>query len=405
MAAAMAAGENERLPSRRRALEVLTVAARLGLTSFGGPVAHLGYFREEYVARRRWLSDATFADLVALAQFLPGPASSQVGMGIGYLRTGYVGSVLAWVGFTLPSVVLLVLFAWGAGDLADQRWLEGLRIAAVAIVAYAVWGMARLLTPDRQRLALAIAAAVFVLSWTSPAAQVIAIVVGGVVGWRFLKPDGPANDDHEVGGSKRVAVASLVLFALLLALLPILASVTSSVTVDVVDGFYRSGSLLFGGGHVILPLLQAEFVEPGWVTADQFVAGYGAAQAVPGPLLSFAAYLGYVMNVGPGGVAGAAIATIAIFLPSFLLIFGALPFWGSLRRRGWAGSALMGVNAVVVGLLLAALYEPVWRSAIFDAADFALALGAFGLLAVLRLPAWLVVLVTGLGGAAVAHWG
>jgi chromate transporter len=406
MLADMAAGDTQRSPAGGRALEVLGVATRLGLTSFGGPVAHLGYFREEYVARRRWLTDRAFADLVALCQFLPGPASSQVGIGVGLLRAGYPGSLLAWIGFTLPSVVLLVLFAWIVRDASSTSWLDGLEVVAVAVVAWAVWGMARMLTPDRQRLLLAIAAAIFVLSWATPAAQVVAIVVGGLIGWRFLTA--PAHVDageRGFAGSKGVAVAFLAVFAFLLALLPILSRATASGTVDMIDGFYRAGSLVFGGGHVVLPLLEAEVVRPGWVSSSDFVAGYGAAQAVPGPLFTFAAYLGFVMTAGPGGVAGAAIATIAIFLPSFLLVFGALPFWNDLRHRAGARSALAGVNAAVVGLLLAALYDPVWTSAIHDAADFALALGAFGLLAVLRLPAWLVVLVTGLVGAAMAEWG
>jgi chromate transporter len=398
------AGETQRSPAVGRALEVLSVATRLGVTSFGGPVAHLGYFREEYVARLRWLSDRAFADLVALCQFLPGPASSQVGIGVGLIRAGYPGSLLAWLGFTLPSAVLLVVFAWGVGEVSDQRWLDGLRIAAVAVVAYAVWGMARMLAPDTQRLVLAVGAAIFVLSWSSPAAQVIALAAGGLVGWRFLAAEPTAAGELRFPGSKRVAVASLCIFVLLLALLPVVASVTASGTIDVVDAFYRAGSLLFGGGHVILPLLESEVVQPGWVTPDEFVTGYGAAQAVPGPLLTFAAYLGFVMSAGPGGIAGAALATVAIFLPSFLLVFSVFPFWRSLRARPGAQSALAGVNAAVVGLLLAALYDPVWTSAIFDAADFALALGAFGLLAFLRLPPWFVVGVTGLAGAAIAYW-
>jgi chromate transporter len=402
----MAAGDPPRPPAGGRTLEVLGVATRLGLTSFGGPVAHLGYFRDEYVARRRWLTDRAFADLVALCQFLPGPASSQVGIGVGLLRAGYPGSLLAWVGFTLPSAVLLVLFAWIVRDASSTSWLDGLKVVAVAVVAWAVWGMARMLTPDRQRLLLAIAAAIFVLSWATPAAQVVAIVVGGLIGWRFLAAPAPADAGESCfAGSKGVAVASLTVFAFLLALLPILSRATASGTVDMIDSFYRAGSLVFGGGHVVLPLLESEVVRPGWVSSSDFVAGYGAAQAVPGPLFTFAAYLGFVMTAGPGGVAGAAIATVAIFLPSFLLVFGALPFWADLRHRAGARSALAGVNAAVVGLLLAALYDPVWTSAILDAADFALALGAFGLLAVLRLPAWFVVLVTGLVGAAMAEWG
>ncbi len=288
----------------RRALEVLGVATRLGVTSFGGPVAHLGYFREEYVARRRWLTDATYADLVALCQFLPGPASSQVGIGVGLLRAGYPGSVLAWLGFTLPSAVLLVMFAWVVQDVSSTSWLEGLKVVAVAVVAWAVWGMARMLTPDRARLLLAIAAAIFVLSWATPAAQVVAIVVGGVIGWRFLTAETPTDDEHGFSGSKRVAIASLAVFALLLALLPVLARATTSGTIDVIDSFYRAGSLVFGGGHVVLPLLESEVVAQGWVSSGDFVAGYGATQAVPGPLFTFAAYLGFVMDAGPGGVGG-----------------------------------------------------------------------------------------------------
>lgn len=392
--------------SRSRVLEVLAVAGRLGLTSFGGPVAHLGYFREEYVSRRRWLSDRSYADLVALSQFLPGPASSQVGIGVGWIRAGHLGGAAAWLGFTLPSAVLLVLFAWGVQDVDTTTWLAGLKVVAVSVVAYAVWGMARMLTPDRQRLAIAIAAAIFVLAWASPGAQVLAILAGGVIGWRFLRTNDDGDDDDATSFPeyRRIAISALILFGGLLACLPIVAAVTTSGTIDVVDSFYRAGSLVFGGGHVVLPLLESEVVASGWVSSTDFVAGYGAAQAVPGPLFTFAAYLGYVMNAGPGGVAGAAVATVAIFLPSFLLIFGTLPFWGILRRRPAFQSALLGINAAVVGLLLAALYDPVWTSAILGPADFALALGGLGLLAVWRLPPWLVVLVIGVAGAAVAEW-
>jgi chromate transporter len=390
-----------------RALEVLGVATRLGLTSFGGPVAHLGYFREEYVGRRRWLSDRSYADLVGLANFLPGPASSEVGIGVGWIRAGYSGSVLCWLGFTLPSVVLLVLFAWGVQDISNQSWLDGLAVVAVAVVAYAVWQMARMLTPDRVRITIAAAAAILVLAWTTPAAQVIAIVAGGALGWLVLRRSArpPEGETSPFPESKRVAILSLLTFGLLLGLLPILSATTQNGTIDLLDGFYRAGSLVFGGGHVVLPLLESEFVGPGWVSESDFLSGYGAAQAIPGPLFTFAAYLGYVMTIGPGGVAGAALATIAIFLPAFLLVFGTLPFWAVLRRRLVFQSALLGINAAVVGLLLAALYDPVWTSAIDDVADFALALGAFVLLAFWRLPAWFVVVVVGLTGAAIAEWG
>jgi chromate transporter len=388
----------------RRALEVLAAATRLGVTSFGGPVAHLGYFREEYVERRRWLSDRSYADLVALCQFLPGPASSQVGLGIGRIRAGYLGSLLAWIGFTLPSAVLLVLFAWLAADISNENWLVGLKIVAVSVVAFAVWSMARALTPDRERITIGLGAAILVLAWTTPGAQVLAIALGGLLGWRFLTGDPTLTEENPFPSGRWVAIVSLGLFAALLVLLPILARTTASGTIDMLNGFVLAGSLVFGGGHVVLPLLESSFVEPGWVSPNDFVAGYGAAQAVPGPLFTFAAYLGYVMTIGPGGVAGATLATVAIFLPSFLLIFGTLPFWGFMRHRAGFQSALKGINAAVVGLLLAALYDPVWTSAIHDPGDFALALGGLGLLAVWKLPPWLVVVVIGFAGAAVAEW-
>jgi chromate transporter len=392
-------------PPRTGAVQILAAASKLGVTSFGGPIAHLGYFRDEYVQRRRWLPDERYADLVALSQLLPGPASSQVGIGVGWIRGGYLGGLLAWLGFTLPSAVLLVVFAWAVRGADTTTWLRGLEIAAVSVVAYAVWSMARALTPDRSRIAIALAAAVLVLAWRSPGAQVVAIAAGGLLGWRFLHADAPGDGGARAfPESRRAAVAALAVFALLLGLLPLLAAFTESGTVDVVASFYRTGSLVFGGGHVVLPLLQAEVVEPGWVSSQDFVAGYGAAQAVPGPLFTFAAYLGYVMDVGPGGVAGAAIATAAIFLPSFLLVYGTLPFWASLRRRPSLGSALLGLNAAVVGLLLAALYDPVWTSAILGPADFALALGGLALLAVARVPPWLAVAVIGVAGAAIAYW-
>ena len=387
-------------------LEVLAVSTRLGLTSFGGPVAHLGYFRAEYVERRRWLDERTYADLVALCQFLPGPASSQVGIAIGITRAGLLGGLMAWIGFTLPSALALMLFALGVRDLnlADAGWLHGLKVVAVAVVAQAVWGMARQLAPDRPRATLAILAAIAVLAWQSPLAQLLAIVVAGLIGWRFLAVDGAAHVPHRASPIGRgLAVTCLIAFFGLLLLLPLLRQLTVSHPLALIDSFYRAGSLVFGGGHVVLPLLQAEVVPPGWVTADQFIAGYGAAQAVPGPLFTFAAYLGAVAAPAPNGVAGAALALGAIFVPSFLLVVGALPFWEALRARPAAQSALRGVNAAVVGILLAALYNPVWTSAILRPLDLALALAAFGLLQFWKTPPWLVVLLSALAGAALAY--
>jgi chromate transporter len=390
--------------SAGRVFEVLRASTRLGLTSFGGPVAHLGYFRDEYVTRRRWLDEAHYADLVALCQFLPGPASSQVGMAIGIMRAGLLGGAAAWLGFTLPSALALVAFAYGmrATGLADVGWLHGLKVVAVAVVAQAVWGMARSLAPDRTRASIAFVAAVVVLASRSAITQVLVIVLGGVVGWRLL----PASEASgattmRVPLSRGLALASLGLFLALLIGLPIARRLAPDHALAVFDSFYRSGSLVFGGGHVVLPLLQAEVVPPGWVTNGEFIAGYGAAQAVPGPLFTFAAYLGAVMRQPPDGWVGAGWALLAIFLPAFLLIVGALPFWALVRGRAAFQSALRGINATVVGVLLAALYDPVWKSAVRGPADFGLALVAFGLLAFWRVPPWLVVLITAAGGALV----
>jgi chromate transporter len=390
-------------------LEVLAVATRLGLTCFGGPVAHLGYFRREYVLRRGWLDEATYADLVALCQFLPGPASSQAMIAIGILHAGLLGGFAAWLGFTLPSAIALVLFGLGLQglDLTASGWLHGLKVAAVAVVAQAVWGMGQALCPDRERAALAIGAALIVLTWPTAGGQVLVIVAAGCVGLRWLPASAlPATASGvRVPFGRRVAVVALGAFFALLVLLPILRHLAPSPPLAVFDSFYRAGALVFGGGHVVLPLLQAEVVPPGWVTDAEFLAGYGAAQAVPGPLFTFAAYLGAVMHVPPGGWAGAGLALGAIFLPAFLLVVGALPFWDALRARPSFQSALRGINAAVVGVLLAALYHPVWTGAIHTAADFALALAAFGLLAVWRLPPWLVVAVAAAGGAAITARG
>jgi chromate transporter len=386
-------------------LEVLAVFLRLGLTSFGGPVAHLGYFREEFVTRRRWLDDRSYADLVALCQFLPGPASSQVGIAIGLLRAGYTGALSAWVGFTLPSALAMVLFAYGVaalGNVAGSGWLHGLKVAAVAVVAQAVLGMVRTLAPDRPRATLAVAAAILVLAVPSTWGQIGAIILGGAIGITLLR--GKAPVDHAalpLSVSRTTGAVMLVLFFALLIGLPLLAALTPVQSFKEFDVFYRAGSLVFGGGHVVLPLLQASVVPSGWVSNDAFLAGYGAAQAVPGPLFTFAAYLGAVMRPEPNGWLGAGICLVAVFLPSFLLVFGAMPFWEELRRRVTAQAALRGVNAAVVGLLLAALYHPVWTSSVSGAADFALVIAAFLLLFMWQTPPWLVVVLCAVAGAIV----
>jgi chromate transporter len=384
---------------------VLLVFLKLGLTSFGGPIAHLGYFKTELVQRRAWLDDDAYADIVALCQFLPGPASSQVGITLGLSRAGLAGGVAAWVGFTAPSAVALILFAASLNRLdgvAGTAWLHGLKVVAVAVVAQAVWMMARSLCPDRPRLTLALAAALVVLALPSASGQIGAIVLGGLIGWRCLPAlAGPGRVGRlTVPVSRRTAAWALGGFFALLAGLPLLAALTGDHAVALVDSFYRSGALVFGGGHVVLPLLQAEVVPTGWLSNDAFLAGYGAAQAVPGPLFTFAAYLGAAMTPPPNGWLGGVICLCAIFLPSFLLLLAALPHWEALRRRVAVQSALAGVNAAVVGLLLAALYTPVWTSAIRGPADFALGLAAFLLLGVWRLPPWLVVILGAVAGAA-----
>jgi chromate transporter len=391
---------------RAGAGEVFAAFLKLGLTSFGGPVAHIGYFRNEFVERRRWLDETAYADLVALCQFLPGPASSQVGMAIGLLRAGYIGALAAWTAFTLPSAIALALFAYGLsafGDVTGSGWLHGLKVAAVAVVALAVLGMARSLAPDRERASIAVAAAAIALMFPTVWGQLGAIALGGIMGWTLLRANLPT--DHvalSLSVTRGVAVAALSLFFALLIGLPLLASATSHPAIALFDAFYRAGSLVFGGGHVVLPLLQAEVVPPGWVDNDTFLAGYGAAQAVPGPLFTFAAYLGAVAEPGPNGWIGASLCLVAIFLPSFLLIVGALPFWDSLRRHAPAQSALRGINAAVVGLLLAALYYPVWTAGIVKASDYALGLVAFLLLFMWQAPPWLVVLLCALGGGALS---
>lgn len=388
-------------------LEVLWVAGRLGISSFGGPVAHLGYFRDEYVVRRRWLDEHAYADLVALCQFLPGPASSQVGIAVGTLRAGVLGGFMAWVGFTLPSAIALILFAYGVSNfnVTSAGWLHGLMIAAVAVVANAVWGMARNLAPDRPRATIAIAAAIVMLVSAHTWTQLVVIAAGALAGWIWLRPhvtSTRAGTDTGRLGGRRVAIAFVVAFFAVLIALPVAHSLYAGHALAVVDAFYRAGSLVFGGGHVVLPLLQASVVPPGWVTNNQFLAGYGAAQAVPGPLFTFAAFLGAVMHPGPNGWLGGAMALAAIYVPSFLLVNGALPFWSTLREKSAVRAALLGVNAAVVGLLVAALYNPVWTSSIHAPGDFALAVAAFGLLAFWKVPPWLVVAIAAGGGQLIA---
>ena len=380
--------------------EVFLIFLRLGLTSFGGPVAHLGYFHEEFVSRRKWLDERTYADVVALCQFLPGPASSQVGMAVGLSRAGYIGAMAAWTGFTLPSAIALVLFAYGVTaitGLASSAWLHGLKIAAVAVVAQAVLGMMRSLAPDKERMTLAVIAAIIALAVPTAWGQIGAIALGGLTGLAILRNWPTASQSVAIPltvGRTAGTVWLLLFFALLIGL-PILAAEIQSKPIALTDSFYRSGSLVFGGGHVVLPLLQAEVVPTGWVSNDEFLAGYGAAQAVPGPLFTFAAYLGAVI----GGWAIAVLCLVAVFAPSFLLVAGALPFWEDLRSRAWAQSALRGINAAVVGLLLAALYNPVWTSGITSARDFAVGIAAFLALSMWNVTPWLVVMLCAIATA------
>ncbi|MGD9914217.1 MAG: chromate efflux transporter [Rhizobiaceae bacterium] len=391
--------------ARGSATDVFLTFLMLGLTSFGGPVAHLGFFRDALVTRRKWLSEAAFADLVALCQFLPGPASSQVGMAIGLGRAGYAGMFAAWLAFTLPSAILLVGFAYAvsAAGLEQGGWLHGLKAAAVAVVANAVLGMATTLTPDRQRATIALAGMLLALLAPNAFGQLAAIAAGALIGLVWLRMDETASEPHEpisVGVSRPIAVACLIAFVALLALLPLAASINGDGWLRMADSFYRAGALVFGGGHVVLPLLDAETVGAGLVTRDAFLAGYGAAQAVPGPLFTFAGYLGAVQVASPNGAAGATLALVAIFLPSALLVIGALPFWERLRASRTARRALMGTNAAVVGLLAAALYDPVFTQGVTSPSTMAIAAASFVALAVWRLPAWAVVIACGLLGYA-----
>ncbi len=388
------------------AWRVFLIFLRLGLTSFGGPVAHLGYFREEFVARRRWLTEDAYADLVALCQFLPGPASSQVGLALGLRQAGWGGALAAWLGFTLPSALVIALLGLGlvAGQgLMPAGVLHGLKVAAVAVVAQAVWGMARSLCRGPARLLLMVLACALALLWPGVVGQVGAMLVAGLAGLGLwgragAMPAPPSQGGLAAGVQPRTGALLLAAFAALLVLLPLAARAWPQGWLVLADAFYRAGALVFGGGHVVLPLLQAEVVATGWVAADDFLAGYGLAQAVPGPLFTFAAFLGAAAGHGAGGWLGAAVCLVAIFVPAFLLVAGALPFWERLRHNARARAALAGVNAAVVGLLLAALYHPVWTSAIHAPADLALALATFAALVWARVPPWLVVPLCGAAG-------
>lgn len=379
-------------------IEILLVSTRLGLTSFGGPTAHLGYFHEEYVRRKKWMDEKSYADLVALAQFLPGPASSQVGIGIGVMRAGVLGGIISFIGFTLPSVIALILFALllTGFDIGNAGWIHGLKIVAVAVVAHAIMGMARNLTPDLKRKTIALFALISTLIWQTAFTQVGVILVAGLFGFLLYKQH---QENEEVSSqfpiAKRVSAIFLLLFFSLLFLLPIIREVTGSYWVAMFDSFYRAGSLVFGGGHVVLPLLEQEFVPTGWVSEEEFLAGYGATQAVPGPLFTFAAYLGAVMKGWQGGL----VATVAVFLPAFLLILGALPFWDSLRNNPKIKGAIFGINAAVIGILISAFYFPIWTSSILAPVDFALAAILYSMLTYWKLPPWIIVVSGALGGA------
>jgi chromate transporter len=390
-------------PDRGSVGEVFWAFLKLGVTSFGGPIAHLGYFRNELVVRRKWIDEAGYGDLIALCQFLPGPASSQVGFALGVQRGGgLLGGIAAWFAFTLPSAIIMFGFAVGAAAFAGpaaEGVLHGLKLVAVAVVAQAVWGMARTLTPDATRAGIAFAALAIVVSFSGSWAQLAAIVVGALAGlWLCRGAQTAAAGRLDFPVTRRAGIAALILFAVFFVVPPLIATATGNQALQVFDAFYRSGALVFGGGHVVLPLLQAEVVAPGWVTNEAFLSGYGVAQAVPGPLFSFAAYLGAVVGPEPHGLAGAVIALVALALPGLLLVYGALPFWDGLRRQQPAQALMRGANAAVVGILGAAFYNPVWSSAVLKPADFALAVGGFLLLVIWKLPPWVVVVVLAAGG-------
>ncbi len=378
-------------------LEVLFVSTKLGLTSFGGPIAHLGYFYEEYIRKRKWMDEKSYADLVALCQFLPGPASSQVGIGVGTMRAGVLGGIVAFIGFTLPSAIVLILFALllQGMDVENAAWLHGLRIVSVAVVAHAIMGMAKKLTTDLKTKTIALFALIAALVWQTAITQVSIILIAGIIGYALYK-DKALEDGEKLYFpiSRSFSIACLVLFFALLFLLPVIRELSSLEWVAMFDSFYRAGALVFGGGHVVLPLLEVEVVPTGWMTEETFLAGFSATQAMPGPLFTFSAYLGTIVD----GVRGGFIGLAAIFLPAMLLIFGALPFWDDIRRNAKIQGALVGVNAAVVGILIAAFYNPIWTNSIFAPIDFAFAALLFSMLAFWKLPPWVIVLAGAAGG-------
>ncbi|MGM9965937.1 MAG: chromate transporter [Rummeliibacillus sp.] len=388
----------------KRWLEIWMVATKLGMTSFGGPIAHLGYFHEEYVRRKKWINEKNYGDLVALSQFLPGPASSQVGIGIGVARGGIVGGIISFLGFTLPSVIALIFFAslLQIYDIRDAGWLSGLKIVAVVVVAHAVIGMVQHHAPDIQRKTIALFVLVVTLIWQTAFTQIGVFLIAGIVGYFLYKNKSIKEGQTNVSLfpiSKRLGYLSLALFFILLIFLPILSRLISSNWISMFDSFYRAGALVFGGGHVVLPLLEQEFVPTGLLSTQEFLAGYGITQAVPGPLFTFAAYIGAVMNGWQGGI----FATFAIFLPAFLLIIGSLPIWDALRTNSKVKGALLGVNASVVGILISALYTPIWTSAIKSSMDFALAAILFFMLVYWKLPPWVIVLTGAVGGFIISY--
>lgn len=372
---------------------------KLGLTSFGGPVAHLGYFRNEFVVQRRWLSEQHYADVVALCQFLPGPSSSQTGIAVGFIRAGYVGAVVAWLAFTLPSALLMILFAVGVthySDILSAAVLSGLKLAAAAVVFQAVWGMAKQFCNSLLKAGIMLIAAVAVLLQSSMGMQLVVLLLAAFAGYLLLKPAATIGTPIALSISKKQGAVFLVILVFMLLSLPVLAAVFPSATLAIFDIFFRAGALIFGGGHVVLPLLQAEMVNTGMISGDLFMAGYGAVQAVPGPLLTFSAYLGTAMP--HGGVGLGFLAVTAIFLPSFLLVFGVLPFWNHLQQYQAVKAGMAGVCAAITGILLAALYQPIWSSTVFSVTDAGLVLLAFLALQYGRIPAWLLVLGYGVAG-------